>query len=85
MTKMHRAKHYLLHLMTQPYLGQPTNTGIVLIESDMLDSISGSVRGWKVAQEGTPPPQIEEEEPITIVAWRIPGLRMSAEKSLGSG
>ena len=51
----------------------------------MLDSILGSVRRWKVAQEKAPLPQIEEEEPITIVAWRILDLRMSAEKSLGSG
>ena len=51
----------------------------------MLNPFSEAVRCWKVAQEETSLPQIEEEELITIVAWRIPGLRMSAEKSLGSG
>ena len=33
----------------------------------------------KVVQEGTPPPQIEEEEPITIVAWEILILRIPTE------
>jgi hypothetical protein len=50
----------------------------------MLNPFSEAVRRWKVAQEGTPPPQIEEKEPIAIAAWRIPGLKMSAEKSRGS-
>ena len=30
-----------------------------------------------MAREETSPPQIEEEEAITIVAWRIPGLGIS--------
>ena len=37
----------------------------------MLNPFSEAVRRWKIAQEETPPPQIEEEEPITIVAWGI--------------
>jgi len=32
----------------------------------MLNPFSEEVRRWKIAQEETPPPQIEEEEPITI-------------------
>ena len=53
----------------------------------MLNPFSEAVRRWKIAQEETPPPQIEEEEPIALVAWEIPELgipRMSAEKSRGS-
>ena len=33
------------------------------------DLISEAVHHCKVAQEGTPPAQIKEEEPITIAVW----------------
>ena len=41
--------------------------------SNVEPILAEAVRHWKVAQEGTPPPQIEEKEPITIPSCRVHG------------